>query len=128
VPTSELSYRFLWQLEASPVAALEAMLDAQAALAVGMQPLQLTVGIHEGPCLAVTLNERLDYFGSTVNAAARIVGLSGGHDVVVSGTVRDDPEATAKLAGGDIETEPIEAVLKGFDDAPFELWRVRRAG
>jgi class 3 adenylate cyclase len=95
---------------------------------VGVQPLQLKVGIHEGPCLAVTLNERLDYFGSTVNAAARIVGLLGGHDVVVSGTVRDDPEVAAKLAGGDIETEPIEAVLRGFDDAPFELWRVRRAG
>jgi hypothetical protein len=46
----------------------------------------------------------------------------------VSGTVRDDPEVATKLAGGDIETEPIEAVLKGFDDAPFELWRVRRAG
>jgi len=84
--------------------------------------------IHEGPCLAVTLNERLDYFGSTVNAAARIVGLSGGHDVVVSRTVRDDPEVAAKLADGEIETEPIEAVLKGFDDASFELWRVRRAG
>jgi class 3 adenylate cyclase len=111
-----------------PVAALEAMLDAQAALAGGAEPLQLKVGIHEGPCLAVTLNERLDYFGSTVNAAARIVGLSGGHDVVVSGTVRDDPEVAAKLADGDIETEPIEAVLKGFDDTPFELWRVRRAG
>jgi class 3 adenylate cyclase len=110
-----------------PVAALEAMLDAQAALAGGVQPLLLKVGIHEGPCLAVTLNERLDYFGSTVNAAARIVGLSGGHDVVVSGTVRDDPEVAAKLADGDIETEPVEAVLKGFDDAPFELWRVRRA-
>ena len=52
----------------------------------------------------------------------------GGHDVIVSGTVRDDPEVAAKLADGDIETEPIEAVLKGFDDAPFELWRVRRAG
>jgi adenylate cyclase len=70
-------------------------------------------------------DERLDYFGSTVNTAARIVGLSGGHDGVVSGTVRDDPEVAAKLADGDSETEPIEAVLKGFEDAPFELWRVR---
>jgi class 3 adenylate cyclase len=109
-----------------PVAALEAMLDAQSALAAAAQPLRLKVGIHEGPCLAVTLNERLDYFGSTVNAAARIVGLSSGEDVVVSGAVRDDPEVAARLAGGSVEAEPVEAVLKGFDDEPFELWRVRR--
>ncbi len=30
------------------------------------------IGIHEGPCLAVTLNDRLDYFGQTVNIAARV--------------------------------------------------------
>jgi class 3 adenylate cyclase len=109
-----------------PVAALEAMLEAQAVLAGALQPLQLKVGIHEGPCLAVTLNDRLDYFGSTVNAAARIVGLSTGEDVVVSGAVRDDPEVAAKLAAGLVSAEPVDAVLKGFDDAPFELWRVRR--
>jgi class 3 adenylate cyclase len=109
-----------------PVAALEAMLDAQTALAQSAQPLRLKVGIHEGPCLAVTLNDRLDYFGSTVNAAARIVGLSSGEDVVLSGAVRADPEVDARLAAGDVEAELLEAVLKGFDDVPFELWRVSR--
>jgi class 3 adenylate cyclase len=74
----------------------------------------------------VTLNDRLDYFGSTVNAAARIVALSTGEDVVVSGAVRDDPEVAAELAGGGVSAEPLDAVLKGFDDVPFELWRVRR--
>ena len=34
-------------------------------------PLQLKAGLHTGPCIAVTLNDRLDYFGSTVNLAAR---------------------------------------------------------
>jgi class 3 adenylate cyclase len=109
-----------------PVAALEAMLEAQSALAQAAQPLRLKVGIHEGPCLAVTLNDRLDYFGSTVNAAARIVALSSGEDVVVSGAVRADPEVDARLAAGDVRCELLEAVLKGFDDVPFELWRVNR--
>ena len=86
------------------MAALEAMLEVQVALAGGVQPLRLKVGIHEGRCLAVTLNDRLDYFGSTVNAAARIVGLSTGEDVVVSGAVRDDPEVAARLLGVSYKT------------------------
>src|SRR4029077_4764612 len=32
--------------------------------------LLLKIGIHEGPCLAVTLDERQDYFGQTVNIAS----------------------------------------------------------
>ena len=38
--------------------------------------LLIKIGIHEGPCLAVTLNDRLDYFGQTVNIAARVQGLA----------------------------------------------------
>ena len=34
--------------------------------------LMVKIGIHEGPCLAVTLNDRLDHFGQTVNIAARV--------------------------------------------------------
>jgi class 3 adenylate cyclase len=38
--------------------------------------LQVKIGLHDGPCLAVMLNERLDYFGQTVNIAARVQGLA----------------------------------------------------
>ena len=40
------------------------------------EDLLLKIGIHTGPCLAVMLNDRLDYFGQTVNIAARIQGLA----------------------------------------------------
>jgi hypothetical protein len=33
------------------------------------EDLLLKIGIHEGPCLAVMLNDRQDYFGQTVNIA-----------------------------------------------------------
>src|SRR3546814_2334232 len=40
----------------------------------------IKLGLHRGPCIAVTLNDRLDYFGSTVNLAARLQGQSRGGD------------------------------------------------
>jgi class 3 adenylate cyclase len=113
-----------------PVGALQAMRDAQLALAHpggGERPLALKVGIHTGPCIAVTLNDRLDYFGSTVNAAARLVGLSRGDDAVISEAVRADPEVVAAVAEG-LALERLDAELKGFDDDRFELWRVMRSG
>jgi class 3 adenylate cyclase len=110
-----------------PVPALRAMLASQRRLAAGEagRPLALKAGVHSGPCIAVTLNDRLDYFGSTVNAAARIVGLSSGEDVVLSDAVRSDPEVADLVAGAALELEPVEAVLKGFDDERLGLWRVR---
>ena len=48
------------------------------------EPIVLKLGLHEGPCIAVTLNDRLDYFGQTVNLAARLQGESAGGDIVLS--------------------------------------------
>lgn len=109
-----------------PVSAVRSMAAAQRRLAApgADRPLQLKVGVHCGPCIAVTLNDRLDYFGSTVNAAARMVGLSTGSDLVLSGAVCDDPEVAAYLEEMHAGPTPVEAKLKGFDDERFELWRV----
>ncbi|HEX8852266.1 MAG TPA: DUF5939 domain-containing protein, partial [Pyrinomonadaceae bacterium] len=52
-----------------PSAALRAVVRAQRRLAsppLGMRPLLLKAGLHTGACIAVTLNGRLDYFGSNV--------------------------------------------------------------
>jgi len=46
-------------------------------------PLALKVGIHHGPAIAMTANDHLDYFGRTVNLAARVADQSHGGDVVV---------------------------------------------
>ncbi|MBL1765111.1 adenylate/guanylate cyclase domain-containing protein, partial [Klebsiella pneumoniae] len=44
----------------------------------------IKIGIHHGPAIAVNSNDKLDYFGRTVNIAARIQGTSIGGDIVVS--------------------------------------------
>jgi class 3 adenylate cyclase len=112
-----------------PAAALRAILRAQHLLhqpASGRPPLTLKAGIHYGPCIAVTPNERLDYFGSTVNLASRLEGLSTGGDVVISRAVHDDPEVAEMLddPGGGLFAEPVEATVKGFENQQFELWLV----
>lgn len=114
----------------NPAAALRAILKAQRILAKppdGSRPLMLKVGIHSGPCIAVTLNERLDYFGGTVNMAARLEGLSTGGDVVVSPSVYADLEVAEMIEkpGNNLEAEPFEIMLKGFDEERFMLWRIK---
>jgi adenylate cyclase len=112
-----------------PVGALKAMLGAQELLAspaAGTSPLTLKAGIHEGPCIAVTLNDRLDYFGSTVNMAARLESLSTGDDVVISHAIYDDPEVRELIRAEDLQVAPFEVMLKGFDAERFELWRVSK--
>lgn len=114
-----------------PANALRAMIDAQQQLASppdGLLPLTLKAGLHTGPCIAVTLNERLDYFGSTVNLAARLEAQSHGNDIVISNLVHNDPEVREMLFDpiNQLVAQPFEMQLKGFADERFELWRVMR--
>ena len=115
-----------------PASALRAMLHAQQRLASppdGMRPLTLKAGLHTGACIAVTLNDRLDYFGSTVNLAARLEAQSTGGDVIVSAAVYDDPGVRELLSdpqNGFVATR-FAIPLKGFDNERFELWRVARS-
>jgi len=115
-----------------PVSALRAILDAQRRLAAqpgGAPPFYLKAGMHHGPCIAVTMNDQLDYFGSVVNTAARLERLSSGEDVIISEAVRHDPEVEEFLSTpqNQLVPEPFEAQLKGFDEAQFHLWRVARS-
>lgn len=105
---------------------VSAMLEAQRRLAdppEGTMPLKLKAGLHTGPCIAVTLNDRLDYFGSTVNMAARLEGLSTGADVIISQTVYEDKKVRELLEAQGLSAVEFDMALKGFEER-FELWRV----
>ncbi|HEX7742759.1 MAG TPA: adenylate/guanylate cyclase domain-containing protein, partial [Sphingobium sp.] len=78
--------------------------------------------IHAGPTIAVTLNDRLDYFGSVVNMAARLQGQSQGGDLVLSTSIADDPAVTELLRG--LPMTQDRAQLKGFEQ-PEPFWRLR---
>src|SRR5260370_12488289 len=57
----------------------------------GMLPRTLRAGLHTGPCIAVTLHDRLGYFGSSLNLAARLEAQSTGGHAAISAAVSSDP-------------------------------------
>ena len=97
------------------VAAALRMRDAMRRLSETHEPedLLLKIGIHEGPCLAVTLNERLDYFGQTVNVAARVQGLADSQSIYASGNVVDHPDASNLLKSTGLMPKEQLASLRG---------------
>jgi class 3 adenylate cyclase len=75
-------------------------------------PLVLKLGVHAGPVIAMTANERLDYFGRTVNIAARLGDQARGGDVVLQREVFE--LASDHLTAG-LATETSTTVLRGLD-------------
>jgi class 3 adenylate cyclase len=82
----------------------------------GRDDLVVKIGIHEGPCLAVMLNERQDYFGQTVNIAARVQGLATSQAIHITGPVIDAPAVTEILDKAAIAPIQKQAALRGIAD------------
>lgn len=98
-----------------PAQAVRAALAMQARIASsthGTEQLVLKVGVHAGPSVVVTLNDRLDYFGSTVNMAARLQGQSCGADIVLSEAIASDPAVREIVENAPQRRETVP--LKGF--------------
>jgi class 3 adenylate cyclase len=79
----------------------------------------LKIGIHKGPCIAVTLNDRLDYFGQTVNTAARVHGLAGAEEVYITDEVLTFPGVKILLKGyrvfgGKVKLKGIQEVMQVY--------------
>ncbi|OQY44858.1 MAG: adenylate/guanylate cyclase domain-containing protein [Candidatus Parabeggiatoa sp. nov. 2] len=73
----------------------------------------LKVGINEGPALAVVNDERIDYFGQSVNIAARVQGLAQAGEVWMTQSILESPEVTDKLLMSGYQTQQHSASLKG---------------
>ncbi len=80
----------------------------------GNEDLLLKIGIHEGPCIAVSLNERQDYFGQTVNIASRVQNLASSHEIFATGSVLDNPLASSFLVDRGLDPMPRNVSLRGI--------------
>lgn len=76
----------------------------------------LKIGIHRGPAILVNLNGRLDYFGSTINKAARIQGLSRSGEISLSDEVYLDETSMDLLHKAGLDNATRHTVnLKGIE-------------
>jgi adenylate cyclase len=80
--------------------------------------LALKVGVYSGPCTIVTANGMIDYFGQTVNSAARVQHLAGPQEIVAP---RGLIESVALPKGLHIKGA-FDARVKGIEE-PLELTR-----
>jgi class 3 adenylate cyclase len=75
--------------------------------------LMLKIGIHEGPCLAVVLDNRQDYFGRTVNIAARVQALADSRSILATTPVVTHPQASSLLANSGLQPAAHQRTLRG---------------
>jgi class 3 adenylate cyclase len=98
------------------VAAALRMREAMRSIKHGDRDLLLKIGIHEGPCLAVTLNDLQDYFGQTVNIASRVQGLAASRSIFATEAVVEHPRSLSVLETNGLEPMPKRASLRGIAD------------
>lgn len=114
----------------SPGQALSAYLNAQELLAEDdrfNENLQLKAGIHHGSCVAVNLNSRIDYFGSTVNIASRFVDYASENEAIISQDACEEADLENLIE--DFEKDSFvkntKTRLKGFDDESFLIKSIK---
>jgi adenylate cyclase len=102
----------------SPAHALAAALEMVArvqseARAHELDGFSIKIGLHEGPCLVVRANNRIDFFGTTVNIAARLQGQARANRVVIAAELMEHPDVEALVSGRGLRVEQFRAELKG---------------
>lgn len=73
----------------------------------------LRVGVHRGPALAATVNDQLDYFGTTARDAVGILSQARNGELVLTQAVAADPEVAALLNERGIDSEVVPTSLPG---------------
>ncbi len=86
--------------------------------------IEVKMGLHCGTTIVVTLNDRIDYFGNTVNLAARIESVSEPNELVVSKSILDVPESSKILKEYKVKMKKTKAPFKGIEGKSV-IYRIR---
>jgi class 3 adenylate cyclase len=113
-----------------PVSALKAVQRIQQIFTTSTSmgdAFKIKAGIHFGDCTAVNLNGRIDYFGTTVNIASRLVDVASEKEIMVSEAVFNHPDVQLYLEKNSETFFVKESMkeLKGFDDEEFKVKQIR---
>ncbi len=85
---------------------------------------RLRLSLHTGPCIAVRLNTGVDYFGQTVNLAAKLQSLAEAGEVALSLSVWNAPGVQAWLSAEALEDVHYASKALG-EPLPAKRWRSR---
>lgn len=113
-----------------PVSALKAVQRIQQIFTTSStmsESFKLKAGIHMGDCTAVNLNGRIDYFGTTVNIAARLVDTASEKELMVSESVYAHPDVQLYLERNSrtFFVKDTLQELKGFEDEEFRVKQIK---
>lgn len=75
----------------------------------------IKIGIHMGPCIAVESNDRLDYFGQTVNIAARVQAIAEAGELVITDPVFTYPGVEDVIRASNFSAATDRVLLRGID-------------
>jgi class 3 adenylate cyclase len=70
-------------------------------------PIRVRISINTGPCIAVRLNANADFFGGTVNIAAKLQALAERYQVAMSEATHAAPGVAEYLAREGVELERL---------------------
>jgi len=109
-------------------AAAIAMMAAMDKLAGGRQDddVGLKVGLHAGPALAINAGQNLDYFGQTVNIAARVQGLADAGEICLTSALNENDDVPGLLSRSGFNGRAELATLKGVS-AEEQIYRYSSA-
>jgi len=90
-------------------------------------PIRLRISLNTGPCIAVRLNANADFFGGTVNVAAKLQAMAEGYQIAMSETTYNSPGVAEYLRDAKAELERLEYTSKALP-APVGVrrWSVYR--
>ncbi len=71
-------------------------------------PIRIRITLHSGPCLAVNLNSNIDYFGNTVNFAAKLQAIADSGEIVFSEAIFRDKEVRKCMKENDWKVKRVQ--------------------
>ncbi len=90
-------------------------------------PIRLRISLNTGPCIAVRLNSNADFFGGTVNIAAKLQAMAEGYQIAMSETTYRSPGVAELLTEMKADLERLEYTSKALPDpVGVRLWTVYR--
>jgi hypothetical protein len=88
-----------------------------------MSGIKLRISMHYGQCIAVNLNSGIDYFGKTVNIAAKIQKLAGASQIVFTKEYKENPDVDLFLESNNIILEELKYEIPGMKDQ-YTIYRI----